>query len=121
MPFRPLPAALRRVLLGGILAMLLPAATGCGRDVEPPEPTGAPISPERYARVLSDLVIASIETAPDTQAYRQRRRALLERHGVTEEELRAFVSAYGRNDEVMSAVYERLSDRVDSLEAARSD
>lgn len=108
---------LLQVGLAAVLAALVPA--GCSRDVSPPEPAAVDVSPETFARALGDLVAARVETFPDTAAYRQRRTEILARHGLTAEDLRRFARAYGNDDDVMAAVYERLGATLDTLSVGR--
>ncbi|MDX1622479.1 MAG: hypothetical protein R3199_00650 [Gemmatimonadota bacterium] len=109
---------------GPLLALalvLLVGTIGCRRDVGAPEPSRETISTERFAEVLSDLVLLRIEALPDTQAYRLRRDTLLERHGVTREDLVEFAEVHGRDDETMAAVYRRLGARLDTISEIRRD
>lgn len=94
---------------------------GCRRDVGAPEPTRETISTERFAEVFSDLVLLRIEALPDTQAYRARRDTLLERHGVSKEDLVDYAEVHGQDDETVAAVYRRLGARIDTISETRRD
>jgi hypothetical protein len=73
-----------------------------------------------FAVVITELAEARIELFPDTAAYRTRRDAILARHGVTAEQVRAFVASYGRNEDVMSNVYRGVERRIDQKVGAEA-
>lgn len=91
------------------------AAIGCSEELAPPEPDRPTIAAERFGAALSDLVVARIEIMPDTAAYERRMAEILRRHGVSREELRAFVEVHGQNDNLVTGAYARISARLDSL------
>ncbi|MBW3661328.1 MAG: hypothetical protein KY397_06825 [Gemmatimonadetes bacterium] len=107
-----------RTLVPALAALLLLGA--CGSDVDPPEPTGTSLRPDSFRRVLVELTVARLEALPDTQAWEERRGEILERYGVTAGDLRAFVEAWGRNDEVMEGIYRSVGAAIDSVANARS-
>ncbi|MGH7570404.1 MAG: hypothetical protein ACREMK_00985 [Gemmatimonadota bacterium] len=95
-----------------LLALVGVLAT-CGRGA-PQEPSPTTIDPATFAAVLGELAVARIEALPDTTLYRQRRSEILERAGVTEQDLREFAAARGGDPDVMSEVYERVGASIDS-------
>lgn len=99
------------ILLLAILAALL----ACSEDLPPPPPERPSIERAVFTRALSDLVVARIDLLPDTAAYERRTSEILERNGVSAEDLRVFVQAHGQNDDLMTGIYARVSARLDSL------
>jgi hypothetical protein len=94
--------------------VLLALAIACGRDVDPPRPDSPTIPPEAFAVVVTELATARSELLPDTTAYRARRDAILARHGVTADQLRAFAESYGGNEDVVSAIYKKVAARIEA-------
>ncbi|HKY61441.1 MAG TPA: hypothetical protein VJP59_10565 [Gemmatimonadota bacterium] len=92
------------------LGPLLPA---CERQAARPQ--AATIPPATFARVVADLSAARVEILPDTAGYRQRRTEILQRAGVTEDDLRVFVARRGGDDDLMSEIYGRIGARLDSV------
>lgn len=101
------------------VALLLVLSAACGREVEPPPAGDTSVDRATYRAVLVELATARVEALPDTQAWIENRRAILARHGVSAEDLRAFVDAYGRHDDVMRSIYRDLGAAMDSVAAAR--
>lgn len=99
--------------------LVLAATLACGTDVDPPEPTAAALGPDSFRAVLVELSLARVAALPDTQAWRTRRAAILERHGLDGADLREFVEAYGRQDELMEAIYRDLGAALDSVARSR--
>lgn len=100
------------------VALLLVLFAACGEEVEPPPPGDTAMGPDAYRSVLVELAVGRVEALPDTQAWLERRRAILARHGVSAEDLRGFVDAYGRDDDVMRSLYRDLGAALDSVAAA---
>ncbi len=105
-------------------ATLLPivglmAALACGGDISPPVRPAA-VSSVTFARVLGSLVVARSEALPDTAEYRRRRAAILQQANVTAEDLERFVDARGGDSDLMAAIYERASARLDTLAVRQS-
>lgn len=100
--------------------LLLAAVVACGNEVEPSQPSIATIPSDSFQAVIIELATSRIEALPDTQAWIERRREVLDRHGVSAEDLQAFVEAYGGHDEVMEPIYRKLGATLDSIEATRS-
>lgn len=92
-----------------ILALL---AAGCGRDAPPPGQAGIPAA--TFTEVLAQLSVARVELLPDTAAYQARRAGILERAGVTADDLRDFVDRHGGDADLMSEIYDRVGARIDS-------
>ena len=100
--------------LPAFLLLSLLAFARCGE--EPASETARPtIDTETFTDALSDLVVARIETLPDTAAYRVRSAQILADHRITEEELRAFAEVHGQEDDRMTRIYARVEARLDSL------
>lgn len=78
------------------------------------------IGDRQFTRIFGDLIVARIETLPDTAAYRERRSQILENAGLTEEDIRAFVDAHGRDSDRMAEVYRRVRARIDTLSIRRA-
>lgn len=97
-----------------ILAALAVTA-GCSEELAPPEPDRPTIEREVFTRTLSDLVMARIELLPDTAAFQRRADEVLQRNGVSADDLRSFVEAHGQDDDLMTGIYARVSARLDSL------
>lgn len=87
----------------------------CGRDVDPPEPSGDTITPRVFAAVVTELAIARAQILPDTAAYRARVTQILAMHQVTADEVRAFARGYAGNEDVLQPVYEFEGAAIDSL------
>lgn len=101
------------------LLLLALAIGGCGEEVEPSRPDADAIPRDSFRAVMVELAVSRIEALPDTQAWIDRRRAILDRHGVSADDLRAFVEAYGRHDEVMESIYRDLDASLDSIAETR--
>ena len=80
-----------------------------------PETARATIDAETFAATLSDLVVARIETRPDTAAYRIRAAQVLADHRITEADLRTYAEVHGQDDDRMTRAYARVEARLDSL------
>ncbi|MDX1662102.1 MAG: hypothetical protein R3326_09965 [Gemmatimonadota bacterium] len=102
-----------------IAPLLVGALFACGSEVEPPEPTARTIPSDSFRAVIVELAVDRIEVLPDTQAWNRRRRAILDRHGLSPADLRGFVDAYARNDEVMESIYRDLDTTLDSIAESR--
>jgi hypothetical protein len=102
----------RRALV--VLAAIASVA-GCSEELPPPEPDRQTIGVERFSAALSDLVVARIEIMPDTVAYDRRLEEILQRHGVSREDLRTFVEVHGQNDDLITSAYAGVAARLDSL------
>jgi hypothetical protein len=104
--------------LGLLLAAwvaLAAAVAACGRDVDPPAPSGETITPRAFAAVVTELAIARAQLLPDTAAYRARMAQILAMHRVTADEVRAFAQGYAGNEDVLQPVYEFEGAAIDSL------
>jgi hypothetical protein len=104
-----------------ILVVLLSASLmGCDDQPEPPvAPTT--ISSRTFAQVFGELVVARIETLPDTAAYRSRRSAILADFEVSADDLERFATTHGSDVDFMAELYRQVRARVDSLSVIRPD
>ena len=104
-----------------ILVVLLSAgAIGCVDRSEPPV-VRTTISSRTFAQVVSELVVARIQTLPDTAAYRSRRGAILAHFDISPDDLERFAAVHGSDTDFMAGVYRQVRVRVDSLSAIRPD
>lgn len=102
------------------MALLCAGSMGCDDRSEPPvAPTT--ISSRTFAQVVSELVVARIETLPDTAAYRSRRSAILAHFDVAADDLERFAAVHGSDTDFMAGLYRQVRGRVDSLSAIRPD
>lgn len=100
---------MRTLFIPLVLASLL---AGCEGEPSPPE--AATIPPGTFAAVLAELSEARVEILPDTVLYRRRRAEILDRAGVTEDDLRKFVARRGGDADLMSEIYRQVGARLDS-------
>jgi hypothetical protein len=102
------PSHASRRLLIALIAVLGLAA--CRR--EPAQPAGV-IPRDKF--IAANVAVRSVpDTAPQT-----RRDAALRRTGVTDKQLRAWVTAYSRQPEVLSKAWEEIAFKVDSIGGSR--
>ncbi len=107
----------RRLIL---VALLSAGSMGCDDRSEPPvAPTT--ISSRIFTQVFGELVVARIETLPDTAAYRSRRSAILAHFEVSADDLERFAAIHGSDTDFMAGLYRQVRVRVDSLSAIRPD
>lgn len=115
---QPILSPVSRCLI--LVALLSAGSTGCDDRSEPPvAPTT--ISSRTFAQVFSELVVARIETLPDTTAYRTRRNAILADFDVSADDLERFAAVHGSDADFMAGLYRQVRARVDSLSAIRPD
>ena len=105
----------RHILLPRALLAALAFASSCSEELPPPEPDRPTIDERTFTATLSDLVVARIQSLPDTAAYAGRAEEVLREHGVSEQEMRTFVEVHGQNDDVMTRAYARVSALLDTL------
>ncbi len=91
---------------------------GCDDRPKPPAATTT-ISPQTFAQVFGELVVARVATLPDTAAYRLRRRAILADFEISADDLERFASTHGSDADFMAELYRQVRARVDSLSAIR--
>lgn len=89
------------------------AALGCGRG----EATGAEtgLTSEEFVEVIVELREAEravLEEDSAQEMFVRRKTEILERHGTSEEEIRAFVAAASRDLPRLEAVWEEISSRL---------
>jgi hypothetical protein len=88
------------------LLLALGLVTACGRD-----PAPAAIPPDTFVAVN-----VALRTIPDTVADRDSARAaVLEAHGVEEDELLAFLAAHEGDLELLATTWREIATRVDSI------
>jgi hypothetical protein len=91
-----------------ILPLLLATLLAAGCEPEPSAPAGV-ISREKF--VAANV---AVRTLPDTVSQ-ARRDAALKKVGVTDRQLRAWVTAYSREPETLSKTWEEIAFKVDSV------
>lgn len=96
-----------RVLVLG-LALLL---SGCAAEENR---FGA--SDERFVQTMVELRRAALTAGSDTAEFMRLRDAVLEEHGVTEEELRAYVESRGGDLDHMAVVWDSVVSRLSDPE-----
>jgi hypothetical protein len=69
-------------------------------------------SDERFVRTMVALRHAALEAGADTTRFEQLRREVLEEHGMTEADLRAYVDANAGDLDHMAAVWDSVSARL---------
>ncbi|HEX7049768.1 MAG TPA: hypothetical protein VF188_06100 [Longimicrobiales bacterium] len=100
-----------------LLALLL---AGCGTTDPVAESDGeVGLTPEAFIQVMVDLSRAA-ETAATPEAYATEKRAILERHGTTEDALIGFAERYGADAEAMAAVWDSIEKALAADTAASS-
>lgn len=97
------------------LLLVAALSVSCSGGATTPTSERETIEPGLFARVFGDLVIARIEALPDTMAYQRNRRSILERYGVTSEDMRTFVEVHGDSDDLMARIYGVVDARLDTL------
>lgn len=105
------PPGRRTAPLAAALAVL--AALGCGRG----EATGADtgLTSEEFVEVVVELREAELAVMEEDSAqemFVRRKAEILERHGTSEEEIRAFVATASRDLPGLEAVWEEISGRL---------
>jgi hypothetical protein len=98
---------MKRVLVGILSAALL----SCGTNAET---TG--VTSDSFIEVMVELRRTANEAAGDTVAFAARREQILLDAGVTEEQLREYVEAHGRNVEHMARIWEMINTRLADIE-----
>jgi hypothetical protein len=93
----------------GVLVLVVVACAGDGSTVG--------LSDERFIETMVELRRAAITAGSDTAQFEQRRQAILNEQGVTEDELRTYVEANSRDLYHMAAVWDSISTRLSELEA----
>jgi hypothetical protein len=96
------------IMQRGLLSVLLvtvAAVCGCARDTDT---TGLP--QRRFIEVIVELRRAAQDG--ETAQFAARKQQILEKAGVTEEQLRAYVKTHERDLEHMAAVWESINVRL---------
>ncbi len=99
---------------------------GCGGD--PSGSSDAPLTPAEFVEIVVEIREAEREVAAEdsaAQLFEDRRREILDRHGTTEAELRAFLSANAENlallEEVWDTIHARLTVMRPGVDAVREE
>ncbi len=93
------------------LALGLWGCTGTGGDPA----GGTALTPEQFIEVIVALREAEREVAEEDSAaalFEERKRAILDRHGTTEEELRGFIVAHHEELPVLQAAWDTITERL---------
>jgi hypothetical protein len=73
------------------------------------------VSDARFIETMVELRRAAVTAGTDTAQFEQLRQAVLEDHGVTEADLRAYVEAKGGDLDHMAAVWDSVSARLSEV------
>lgn len=87
--------------------------SGCGGD--PSGSSDAPLTPAEFVEIVVEIREAEREVAAEDSAaelFDDRRREILDRHGTTEAELRAFLSANAENLALLEEVWDTIHARL---------
>jgi hypothetical protein len=103
---------MNRILVGILSAALLSCGTGA-------ETTG--VTSDSFIEVMVELRRTANQAAGDTVAFAARRVQILLDAGTTEEKLREYVEAHGRNVEHMARIWEAINTRLSHLEEQLED
>jgi hypothetical protein len=117
-PAVPTPSALaapgRRWLVYLCIALLLTLAVGLGGCAG--ERADAPVlTQEQFVDIIVALREAEREVAEEDSAaarFEERKRGILERHGTTEDQLRAFIVTHRDDLPVLQAVWDTITERL---------
>jgi hypothetical protein len=90
-----------------ILLLVLLATLGCRR-----EDVTTGIADEHFIEVVVQLRRAAAETRGTDAAFAARRDAILREAGITEDQLRAYVEAHGRDIDHMAEVWDSINARL---------
>jgi len=85
-------------------------SSGCWKTVDRP-----PISREEYVEVYVDILRASDEE-PDSIAASKRAQEILDRRGITEEELLGYAEHYAEDPEHLAQVWQEIESRLSEPE-----
>ncbi|HEX6307899.1 MAG TPA: hypothetical protein VFZ69_06915 [Longimicrobiales bacterium] len=94
-----------------LIALLLVACSA--------ERSGPGLTEEQFIATMVDLRRAAQEAGPDTARFEALRQEVLERHGVSDVELRAFVASRERDLQELAEVWDSVGARLTPPEAAR--
>lgn len=92
---------------GVALIMLILAFTTAGCRQEP----AAPLEREKFVEVMVALRQAALE-GPAQEDFETRKQAILEREGVSEDQLRAYARWGTRNGRALSEAYDSIAARL---------
>ena len=95
-------------LVGALPFMLLVALTACGGDTPTAE---APIDRDTFVATYVDLRLSALGSQTGVISDSERSR-VLQKHGVTEEDLLGFADAWGPDPEAMRGVWQDVERRL---------
>jgi hypothetical protein len=102
-----------RILFLALLPTLLAlASTGCGTDRADAVRENTSIDTETFVEVYIALRRAAVETGDSTADFEARKRVILERHGVSGQDLLDYVERHGRDFAAMSTVWDTIYRRL---------
>ena len=101
-----------RLAAGATALALVLVSLACGGE----DGRTAALDRNAFVEVYVDLRLAAL-SAPSRQLTPERREEVLRTHGVTEQDVLAFVEAHGRDVDYMQEVWAEVEARMDSLEA----
>jgi hypothetical protein len=97
--------------IAAVMVVVL-AFAGCGGG-----DAGTGITDERFVEVVVQLRRAAQQSHLDPEAFAARREQILQEAGVTEEELRAYIDAHGRDLDHMAAIWDTINARLAGSES----
>jgi hypothetical protein len=100
------------------LLLALSSLLAC-RESAPTGTEGA-ITTEHFVAVYIDLRMAALRSGTD-QLPLEQRDDILDRHGVTEDDLLRFVEVHGQNAQLMHAIWDSIQSRIDHLRVPLPD
>ena len=101
------------VARASVLAALVVLFAGCGGDAAAPERAAA-IDRETFISTYVDLRTATIR-AEGYELTPRDRAGILERHGISEDDLLAFVEVHGEDVAFMRTVWDEVEARLDAV------
>ena len=109
----PRPIRRKRRASSATWAVLAAVLAACGTTDAPPVVEGV-IDRESFIQVYVDLRDAAVRS-PGLTISDEARRDVLTRHGVEEDDLLAFVEAYGRDLDYMNELWAEIERRIEAL------
>jgi hypothetical protein len=106
---------LRRGVLGAVLALSTLLAVAACR----PGLRQSSISREEYVDLYVEILLAADE-APDSAAASDSARAILERHGLSEDVLFEFAQSYADDPDYLASAWQEIENRLRNPEPADS-
>jgi hypothetical protein len=90
-----------------LLLLLVLTSVACNRDG-----AGTGLADDRFVDVVVELRRASLESQGDPATFAARREAILREASVTEEQLRGYVEAHGRDIDHMAEIWDSINARL---------